>query len=355
MIKQAISQHQIRRKYAAKKLREVLYVTDSLYGKSENIKIPNKSIDSIIFSSLFQTLKYESIGNKDKIEQVVETILYGRELEDFKKFDYTTRKELLDSYQLTGIKSISKREEIFNSLEEEEKISKITSRNRIKNLEEKLEKTNKIRRLIPEVEMNQNSFEYLNSFIDLYQALKGENGIEKYEIEDIKYQSQLLALIKNKPEVTAIETQDILLNLYDEKFKGIKKNNFFQKLREIYLLKTNGAASQIKKLIPHQSYTPKIKNTQQTKKPEKTIQIEEKLEITPEDEFNLKLAEYNINKAEIIQTNIQEKFDEELKTIKPITQADKLKELVQQQEKKLKIQAEYCPTRKHHIGYEMIE
>jgi len=355
MSKEPISQYQIQRKHATKKLREVLYVANSFYGESEDIKVSQKAIDSNIFSSLFRTLKYESIGNKDKIEQVIETILYGRELEDFKKFDYTTRKELLNSYQLPGILSISKKEKVFKKLEKQG-TKKTTSKNRIENLEKRIENTNKIRELIPEIKMNQNSFEYLNSFIDLYQAIKGENGIQRYEIEDIKYQSQLLTLTKNKPEVTAIETQDVLLNLYDSKFKGIKKNNFFEKLRQIYLLKTNGAASQIKIKDPisDETYTPKIRN-RQTKKPEKKIQIEEKLEITPEDEFNLKLAEYNINKAETIQTNIQEKFNEELKTRKSITQADKLEELVQQEEKKLKIQAEYCPTRKHHIGYEMIE
>lgn len=336
MVKNPIFSDYSQRKEVANSLRKVLYVANSFYGNREEITLIDKKIDSNIYSSLVSTMQEKDQENKNRIGEAINIILYGRELQEFNKFDLDMRKKILETYnpkKNLGILGISKREQFFKKLEKKG-IDREKSRDRISKLEDKINKFNIYKKVIDETKINQNGFGYLNSFVDSYRIIKSKNGIEDFEIPNMIYSIKLLSLLKNKSEATAIEAKEVLFNLYDQKFKGIKKKDFFDKVRESYFKKISGRAIKFKineSIDYSEDYKSEFKNTQAGKL--KKLVEKEGTKIDLKDDFELKFATRKVSELEKLYDETEKKFEARSKTKKVINQANNLERLVQREEK----------------------
>ncbi len=276
-------------------LREKKLINNNSYS----FKIRGSKININTFKAGLEVI-LNPTTKKNFEEKVVGTIIYGKELKEFNKYDLQTRKEILDSYnslKYPGILGIVKkkielpREMLKKGIPKEEYTSKY------ENLEKKINLTFSIKEDISKVSMNENTFIYLNSLIDVYKTVfPQKNLLNLDEYGDFKQFSKYLSYINGRIEVTPMDSRTILETIYMDKFKGLNKYRFFETVQNKYW-------KSIKKII------------------------NDKIKMTEEDIMTLFPCEESISQNEYSGENRRFENNYKNKT-EPITQAQSLKEMI---------------------------
>jgi len=345
-------------KYNRKKLllNSLNFSQDFIDSNKEEIQISNKKIGYNILSSLYEVLeKTSSTKNNNNIKKYLEFSLYGSELAEFKKYDLNDRKKILE-YKYSDDVGILKLGKKINLSREFSKkgIEFDQIETKLSNLESKLEEIDSIKETILDVRINENVYDYLNSFLDLYKLvskkLKNKNsnymGIDNIkEGRKVLYQSQMLAYLRGKSEVTAKDTLDIIKNYNPKKFKYIKKEDFFDKVQEYYIKIVNKNAKdldtnfQTKAEKIKEDYLENKKNNQAFKL--KYIVEKEEIKKYPKDKISetkkmydpkIIIIEHNLKKVDFKYKEIKDNYLDKNKRDKEKDQAYKLREIIQESE-----------------------